>query len=109
MNEKLPKKYNQTLFCKIFNILKKYILKLKEKNKDNPIPSVETIQEKNMDYLKFEINVNNTDFAKNEFMKNLSNNPDLLHNFSVDRLEKILEYYKKENEKKRELLKKLSV
>lgn len=39
------------------------------------------------------------------FIKKLNNNPELLENFSNDRLEIILQYYLDENEKKKELLK----
>ena len=41
-------------------------------------------------------------------MQNLTENPELLKEFSNDRLEKILQYYLEENKKKREILKRLN-
>lgn len=115
MGRNLPQKYNENLFHKIFNLLKRIWtgikspqnVEIKDKLFSNSNEEKRKVNE--MEYLKFELDVNNTDFAKNEFIKILSDKPELLGNFSVDRLVRILEYYKKENEKKRELLKKLSV
>lgn len=42
---------------------------------------------------------------KKEIMEKLAKHPELLENFSNDKLEKILQYYLDENEKKRKLLK----
>ena len=49
----------------------------------------------------------NIDYEKKKFMQNLTENPELLKEFSNDRLEKILQYYLEENRKKREILKRL--
>lgn len=59
--------------------------------------------------IKIEKNLfRNKKSQKEDFMKNLEKNPKLLENFSNDRLKKILQYYLEENEKKREILKKLT-
>lgn len=49
----------------------------------------------------------NVDNERKVFMNNLSIHPELLECFSNDRLEKILEYYRLENEKKKQKIKKL--
>ena len=41
-------------------------------------------------------------------MENLKNNQEMLENFSNERLKIILKYYLDENEKKRELLRKIN-
>ena len=59
--------------------------------------------------IKIEKNLfRNKKSQREDFMKNLKKNPKLLENFSNDRLKKILQYYLEENEKKREILKKLT-
>ena len=40
-------------------------------------------------------------------MKNLTDNPELLENFSTERLEKILQWYREDNERKSIYLKKI--
>ena len=52
--------------------------------------------------LKVEVK-NDNNYQKEQFMKEISNNLDLLENFSIERLEKIKEYYE-ENIKKKEAL-----
>ena len=41
-------------------------------------------------------------------MQELTENPNLLKEFSNDRLEKILQYYLEENQQKREILKRMN-
>ena len=113
MNEKLPEKYKDNIFHKIFNKLR--LLFFKSSNATNE-KQIENCDDKNIinSENKFanELKVKNitvdTEYEKKKFMENLTNNPELLENFSIDRLEKILQYYLNENEKKRETLKKFS-
>lgn len=55
--------------------------------------------------IKANVNCKNTEYEKKKFMDELTENPELLENFSNNRLEKILKYYIDENNKKRKLLK----
>ena len=57
--------------------------------------------------IKVKTNDKNEEYDRKQFMENLINNPNLLQEFSNERLEKILQYYLDENEKKRKILKKL--
>ena len=61
-----------------------------------------------MENLKSDLKTKNIDFEKNKLMRRLTENPEWLQEFSNDRLERILEFYLTENEKKREILKKLN-
>lgn len=114
MSENLPQKYNESIFHKFFNKLKhlwnnirKRTENVDENNNDTPIPNIEITNK--MEYIKANIDAENTNFKRREFMEFLTNNPELLENFSNDRLEKILQYYIDENTKKEALLKTLSV
>lgn len=49
----------------------------------------------------------NVDNERKNFINDLSIHPELLDFFSNDRLEKILNYYRLENEKKKQKIKKL--
>lgn len=110
MGENLPQKYKENIFRKLFSKLKGFFLKnTKEKKKDpaaNIIlkPEKENILNNKLEYLKVDIKFDDTEFKRKELMKNLSNNPDLLENFSNDKLEKILQWYLEENKKKKRML-----
>ena len=118
MSENLPQKYNESIFSKFFskifckfkkiwNSIRMRAENVEENNNDIPVPNVQTTTEKKMEYIK--VNIDNTDFKRKEFMENLTDNPELLENFSNDRLEKILQYYIEENAKKEALLKMVKV
>lgn len=116
MGENLPQKYNESIFRKIFNKFKslwhsirKRAKNMEENNNDILVPNVEITRENKMEYIKVNIDVENTDLKRKEFMENLTDNPELLEKFSNDRLEKILQYYIDENAKKEALLKMVSV
>lgn len=116
MSENLPQKYNESIFCRFYNKLKNIwnsITRRKQNGYENindiPDPNIETIKENKMEYIKVNVDDDNIDFERKEFMEILTNNPELLEKFSNDRLEKILQYYKDENAKKEALLKMLSV
>ena len=62
-----------------------------------------------LEKIKVDTKIDNKEYARKEFMENLKRNPDLLNNFPNDKLEKILQYYIEENEKKKEILKKFNI
>ncbi|MCI9063278.1 MAG: hypothetical protein HFJ17_01560 [Clostridia bacterium] len=66
----------------------------------------QSIKENQLEDLKVNANINNIT-KKEEFMRNLADNSELLEHFSNDRLEIILEYYLNENQKKRVILERL--
>lgn len=107
MNEKLPEVHKENIFSKIFNKIKSFFLKNEEKTSENNV--MEYNEESTFfQELKIEPNLDNKEFKRKKLMKDLIDNPNLLENFSIDRLEKILEWYLKDNEKKRIRLKKIN-
>lgn len=107
MTNNLPQKYKNNIFQKILQKIRKIFFAKKEKiseNKDNKkvLEKASFINEIKVKELKAD-----TEIERKKFIEKLTNNPDLLEEFSNERLEKILQYYKEENNKKRELLKKL--
>lgn len=110
MSENLPQKYKENFLSKFICKLKSFFLRTKENNKNvKAFKEDKDIKENRMRDLKVDFDMKvSTEFEKKIFMENLTNNPELLENFSNDRLESILKYYLDENEKKRELLKKVS-
>lgn len=119
-SEKLPREYKDGLFSRFIKKIKWWILKkqrkseVKLKNIENISEEVEKTIEKNrlIDSLKIDtannIGIKYTEFEKKKFMKNLTDNPELLEKFSTDRLEKILKWYREDNERKSMYLKKLN-
>lgn len=105
MNRNLPQKYKQNVINKLIRKIKKFFAK----NEKEKIYIKQQIHENNMlKDLKVDISLkNNTEYEKKDFMDKLIEHPELLETFTNDRLEKILQYYLDENEKKRELLKKM--
>lgn len=113
MENKLPQEYKENIFQKIRNYIKKIFFKNDEKTpkitaNENTIDNLETIKNDDfIEYIKVNETYKDTEYKKKKFMKKLNENPDLLDKFSTDRLEKILQYYLDENEKKRMELKRL--
>ena len=114
MNKNLPQKYKNSFFRKLFYKIK-FMFFGKKQIENASIQIDNTIKESDIqvkkdfiEQVKVDENIKDTESEKREFMKKLTDNPKLLEEFSSDRLEKILQYYLEENEKKRELLKKLS-
>ena len=63
-----------------------------------------TIQEINIkEELKVQVKNDNI-YQKEKFMKKIGDNPDLLENFSLERLEKIKKYYQESIKRKEEIL-----
>ena len=122
MNTNLPREYKQNIFSRIILKIKNFFFKKNNKkeiyqyNKE----SVEKEEEKNnlqnklIESLRVEytnndvINNYNKDYEKRTLMKKLSDNPELLENFSIKRLEKILQWYREENDLKSKKLKRLN-
>lgn len=121
MSENLPKKYKESFFDKFIQKIKWLFFERKQKNKAIP-SNIENISEnskkaiaqnKLIESLKISADNNNPgikdiEFEKEKFMKNLTDNPELLENFSTERLEKILQWYREDNERKSIYLKKLN-
>lgn len=119
-SEKLPREYKDGLFSKFIKKIKWWILK-KQKKSEVKFKNIENISEEDekaikknrlIDSLKIDtannIGIKYTEFEKKKFMKNLTDNPELLEKFSTDRLEKILKWYREDNERKSMYLKKLN-
>lgn len=121
MSENLPKKYKESFFDKFIQKIKWLFFERKQKNKTIP-SNIENISEnskkaiaqnKLIESLKISADSNtnetkDTEFEKKKFMKSLTDNPELLENFSTERLEKILQWYREDNERKSIYLKKLN-
>lgn len=104
MKEFLPEKYKNNIFYKFFKKLKILFFK-KTSLKDNlNSDKMNQVEKSSLENLKVDVVVNTTEFQKKEFMKDLSEHPELLENFSNERLKIILQYYQEENERKRKLL-----
>lgn len=121
MSENLPKKYKESFFDKFIQKIKWLFFERKQKNKIIPSNIENTsenfkktiVQNKLIESLKISADSNNhgikeTELEKKRFMKNLTDNPELLENFSTERLEKILQWYREDNERKSIYLKKIS-
>lgn len=124
MSDHLPQKYKNNIFQNIIQKIRAVFFYKEqnitqtidtiEKNTEQIMNVTETKQNKkeNMSNFTEQIKVENEnkhiDYEKKKFMQSLIENPELLKEFSNDRLEKILQYYLEENEQKREILKRMS-
>lgn len=110
MNNNLPEKSKTSFFSKFINKVKMFFFRTKEKY---VIINEKTFEEEQCNKNDFatSLQVATTDisikYEQKTFIDKLTKQPQLLENFSNDRLEKILQYYLEENEKKREVLKKI--
>ncbi len=113
MNDNLPQKYKSNFFQNIIKKIKAVFF-YKGKNTEQTMNSIEIKQNKKekvssfAEQIKIGDDNKNIDYEKKKFMQNLTENPELLKEFSNDRLEKILQYYLEENRQKREILKRLN-
>jgi len=124
MSDYLPQKYKNNIFQNIIKKIKAVFFYKEqnitqtmdkiEKNTEQIMNVTETKQNKKEDMsnfteqIKIENDNKNVDYEKKKFMQSLTQNPELLKEFSNDRLEKILQYYLEENEQKREILKRMN-
>lgn len=114
MNDNLPKKYGNNVFSKFFRFLKN-LLYVKSNTttvqtiEKHDIHSIKEVSKNNefTNRVKTDINYDNSEEKKRELMEKLKDNPELLKELSVSILEKVLKYYQEENERKKEILKKL--
>ena len=100
-NNKLIKS-EQGIFSKIVRKIKLLFFKNK-KVQNAEEEKIKNIQTNIKEELKVEVE-NDKSYQKEQFMKEISDNPDLLENFSIERLEKIKEYYQESIKKKQEIL-----
>ena len=102
MEENKLIKTKEGIFSKIFRKIKLFFFK-----KTETVPTKEesvTVTKTNIkEELKVEVE-NDNSYQKAEFMKEISDNPSLLQNFSIDRLEKIKEYYEEKVKEKEKIL-----
>lgn len=113
MSNNLPQIYNENIFKKFFNYLRNlFSFKKKEIKEEFAINNTsEQKENKKNSFLKdikIEGVIVDKEFEKKKIMDNLKDNLQLLEECSNEKLEKILQYYLKENEDKKKLLKKLS-
>ena len=103
-NNKLIKT-KEGIFSKIFNKIKILFFKktMFHKVEEEKDVNIETnIKEE----LKVELE-NDNSYQKEQFMKKISDNTELLEKFSIERLEKIKEYYEESIKKKEVILSKM--
>ena len=109
MSNKLPIKQKNGFFYKIFIKIRKlfkrnkYVLENKETEKVAADLDNQFKNNIKVDGAEFD-----NEYQKKKFMENLKNNQEMLENFSNERLRIILKYYLDENEKKREILRKMN-
>lgn len=113
MSNNLPQIYNENIFKKFFNYLRNlFSFKKKEVKEEITINDTneqkENIKNSFLKDIKIEDAIVDKEFEKKKIMDNLKDNLQLLEECSNEKLEKILQYYLKENEDKKKILKKLS-
>ena len=114
MKENLPQKYKDNIFYRFLNKLRAFFYHDKHFEKEhvstNEFEITKRLGTKNdfAKQIKVDKNIKNLEYERMKFMENLTNNPNLLEEFSSDRLENILQYYLDENNKKRKILAKLN-
>ena len=118
MNSNLPIKYKENFFSRIIMKIRKLFFRRKYKSEEVKNINIVNLEENNdkkenmLNELKVDIEFDYQNYAneveRKDFMENLTKNPDLLENFSTERLKKILQWYVEENERKRVILKKLN-
>ena len=101
----------ENIFIKLLKNFKSFLCKNKQpkmiaETTEANLPVLQT-NDNNIDYLKVEFKTDTSKKEKAKFMKKLEEKPELLENFTINRLEIILAYYKEENERKMRILKKL--
>lgn len=114
MNNNLPVNYKENFLRKFIMKIRKKFFRSKKKSEINNINMVNlesnNKKENMLNELKVDMEFDYKNYAneieRKDFMDNLTKNPDLLENFSTERLKKILQWYVEENEKKRVVLKK---
>lgn len=115
MNKQLPVLYKENFFKKLINKIKLFFVS-KNNCESNNITNIEPTHDIDMNNIKLiekndirntfmnDIKVEKMSKSKEEkikqLLKELKENPERLKEFSVDNLEKILEWYKEDNKNK---------
>lgn len=107
MNENLPQKYKDNVFQRLLKKIRALFFKKADDFETENI-NIKTRESDFDNKIRVTDNLKSIYDEKKQFMKNLVDHPELLENFSNDKLEKILEYYENENNEKREILNKLT-
>ena len=112
-NELLPTIKKDSIFIKIKKFFMKLFGKEESFEEDNFKNNTIIIEEKNkfvktIKLLQNESNTNQNNNEKDELIKQLENDTSLLENLSIDRLEKLNNYYDELIEKEQMKLKKLT-
>lgn len=113
MSNNLPQLYNENIFKNFFYYLRNlFSFKKKEIKEEININDTneqkESIKNKFLKDIIIEDGMVDKEFERKKIMDNLKDNLQLLEECSNEKLEKILQYYLKENEDKKKILKKLS-
>ena len=109
MNNNLPIKQKNGFFYKIFMKIRQLFKRNKYALESNEIENgVNALSNQFKNNIKVDSVEFNNEYQKKRFMENLKNNQEMLENFSNERLKIILKYYLDENEKKKEILRKMN-
>lgn len=113
MSNNLPHIYSKNIFKKFINYLRNLFFFKKKHGKEGiAINEVSEKQEnlKNnfLKDIKIDSDAIEEEVKKKRIMDNLKDNLQLLEEYSNEKLEKILQYYLKENEEKKNILRKLN-
>ena len=112
MNSNLPKEYKGNFICGLWKKIKIFFFK---KNRKQQFKDEEKVFEKSgsvenstiRNDLKIDMSEELVKEKKQEFMKKIEENPELLENFSMERLLIILQYYLDKNREIRDSIGKL--
>lgn len=110
MNKNLPQIYKENIFKRFFNYIRGLFISKKNDNIEEVITAdVNNENETKKNNFLQDIKIkDNKEFEKKQYMDNLKDNLQLLEECSNEKLEKILDYYVKENEQKKAILNKLN-
>ncbi len=109
MSNKLPIKQKGGYFDKIFTKIRQFFKRNKYGLEGKKIEKVATTPDNQFkNNIKIDSDEFDNEYQKKKIMEGLKNNQEMLENFSNERLKIILKYYLDENEKKREILRKIS-
>ena len=110
-NNNLPQKQSNNIFNRIYCFLKKLFYRETTSMDENIPETIQTAVVEKSDFsagIKVDKNAKKIENKKNAYIDDIIKGSKLLNSLSTDKLEKILNYLKDENNKKSELLKQLS-
>ena len=110
MDNNLPQIYKNNFFQNIWHKIKSWFWGTKKIEQSVQSTNVaEETKNEFVEQIKVNVVEKNKENAIETFMKQADSKPEMLETLSNEKLEKILQYYLNENNKKRAMLKKLSV